>query len=152
MNQVVGSSLPTGAVTPRVATSEVSLFRLYTLRVAYLILAAGLGTFIWPHVLHHTNEYAATYGIQISLLAGIGLTAALGLRYPLKMLPILLFELTWKAIYLLAFALPSWRAHQINEAMAEDITNVLVVVILLPLIPWRYVFVHYVLGRGDRWK
>jgi len=115
-------------------------------------MAAGLGAFIWPNVIRHTNEFAATHGIQTALLAGLGLTAALGLRYPLKMLPILLFELTWKAIYLIAFALPLWSAHQINDATAEDIKSVLMVVILVPLIPWRYVFAHYVLKQGDRWK
>jgi hypothetical protein len=26
------------------------------------------------------------------------------------------------------------------------------VVILIPLIPWPYVFAHYVLKHGDRWK
>lgn len=139
-------------VTPRATTREVSLFRLYTLRVAYLIMSAGLGAFIWPNVIHHTNEFAATRGIQVALLAGLGLTAALGLRYPLKMLPILLFELAWKAIYLIAFALPLWSAHQINDATAEDIKAVLMVVIFIPLIPWRYVFAYYVLKHGDRWK
>jgi len=114
MNSVVGSSVPSDVATPRATTREVSLFRLYTLRVAYLIMAAGLGAFIWPNVIHHTNEFAAAHGIQVALLAGLGLTAALGLRYPLKMLPILLFELTWKAIYLIAFALPLWSAHQIT--------------------------------------
>ena len=152
MNSVVGSAVPSDVVTPPAATREVSLFRLYTLRVAYLIMAAGLAVFIWPDVIHHTNQFAATHGIQVALLAGLGLTAALGLRYPLKMLPILLFELTWKAIYLVAFALPLWSAHQINDAVAEDIKAVLVVVIFIPLIPWRYVFAHYVLKHGDRWK
>ena len=148
----VGSSVPADVVTPRATTREVSLFRLYTLRVAYLIMSAGLGAFIWPNVIHHTNEFAATHGIQVALLAGLGLTAALGLRYPLNMLPILLFELTWKAIYLIAFALPLWSAHQINDATAEDIKAVLMVVIFIPLIPWRYVFENYFLKHSDRWK
>lgn len=55
------------------------------------------------------------------------------LRYPLQMLPILLFELTWKAIYLLAFALPLWSAHRIDAATAEDIRSILMVVQLVPL-------------------
>jgi len=88
----------------------------------------------------------------LALLAGLGATAALGLRYPVKMLPILLFEMVWKAIYLIAFALPLWSAHQINEAVAEDIKAVLMVVIFIPLIPWRYLFAQYVMKRGDRWK
>jgi len=136
----------------RAALLEVSLFRLYTLRAAYLVMAAGLGVYIWPVVIHHTPEFAATRGVQCALLAGLGAGAALGLRYPVRMLPILLFELTWKAIYLIAFALPLWSAHQINAATAEDIKAVLMAVIFIPLIPWRYVFAHYVLRRGDRWK
>jgi hypothetical protein len=103
-------------------------------------------------VFHHTSQLAITQGVQFGLLAGLGATAALGLRYPVQMLPILLFELTWKAIYLIAFALPLWSAHQITTAAAEDINACLMVVIFLPLIPWRYVFRHYVLQHGDRWK
>ena len=133
-------------------TPEVSLFRLYTLRAAYLVMAAGLAVFVWPAVFHHTNELAVTGGVRIALLAGLGATAALGLRYPLQMLPILLFELTWKAIYLIAFALPLWSTHQITAAMAEDIKAVMIAVIFIPMIPWRYVFAQFVLKRGDRWK
>jgi hypothetical protein len=115
-------------------------------------MAAGLAVYIWPAVIHHSNEFAVAQGVRVALLAGLGATAALGLRYPVQMLPVLLFEMVWKAIYLTAFALPLWSAHQINAAVAEDIKAVLMVVIFIPLIPWRYVFAHYVLKPGDRWK
>jgi hypothetical protein len=134
------------------AANEIPLFRLYTLRAAYLIMAAGLGVFIWPSVIRHTNEFATVHGAQAAMLAGLGAVAALGLRYPLQMLPLLIFEVTWKAIYLLAFAFPSWSAHQVAPAMAEDIKAVSMVVILLPLIPWSYVLRHYAAKHGDRWK
>ncbi len=133
-------------------SNAVSVFRLYALRFAYLVLAAGLGTFIWPSVLHHSSEFAIRMGPQISLLAGIGATAVLGLRYPVKMLPLLLFEMIWKLIYLIGFALPLWLAHQVNASAAEDIRACLMVVIFIPLIPWRYVFVHYIRMPGDRWR
>jgi len=152
MNSVIGSLVPSGDVTSRATIPEVSLIRLYTLRASYLVMAVGLGVTIWPVVLHHTNELAATKGPLLALLAGLGATAALGLRYPVQMLPVLLFELVWKAIYLTAFALPLWSAHQINAAVAENIKACLMVVIFIPLIPWRYVFAHYVLKHGDRWK
>ena len=152
MNSDVGSSVPSNEVASRASILEVSLFRLYTLRLAYLVMAAGLGVYIWPAVIHHTNEFAAAQGVRVALLAGLGATAALGLRYPVQMLPVLLFELIWKAIYLIAFALPLWSAHKINAATAEDIKAVLMAVIFVPLIPWRYVFAHYVLKQGDRWK
>lgn len=152
MNSVVGSPIPSSGMTSRATQPELSLFRLYALRAAYLVMAAGLGVYIWPVVIHHTNELATTQGVRFGLLAGLGATAALGLRYPVQMLPILLFELVWKAIYLIAFALPLWSADQINAAAAEDIKAVLMVVIFVPLVPWRYVFAHYVLRPGDRWK
>ena len=136
----------------RLALGEVSLFRLHTLRVAYLIMAAGLGVYIWPSVVQHTNNFAITHGAETAMLAGLGAVAALGLRYPAKMLPVLLFEVAWKSIYLIAFAYPVWLAHQVTAAMAEEIKAVSMVVILLPLIPWKYVFTQYVMKRGERWR
>lgn len=152
IDNVVRFPFPPDYVTVHTTTPDISLFRLYTLRLAYLILAVGLGIYIWPAVIHHTSESAITHGVQIALLAGIGLTAVLGLRYPLQMLPLLLFEIIWKAIYLTAFALPLWSAHQITAAAAEDIKACLWVVIFLFLIPWRYVFAHYIRQHGDRWS
>jgi hypothetical protein len=152
MSAAMGSAIPSGDISSRAALPELSLIRLYTLRVAYFVMAAGLGTFIWPAVIHHSNELAIAKGAQLALLAGLGATAALGLRYPVKMLPILLFEMVWKVIYLIAFAWPLWSAHQVTAAVAEDIKAVAMVVIFVPLIPWRYVFAQYVMRRGDRWK
>jgi hypothetical protein len=135
----------------RTAENELSLFRLYTLRLSYFILAAGLGVYVWPNVLHHTSEFTAEHGVQTALLAGLGASALLGFRYPVRMIPLLLFELIWKTIYLVAFALPLWASHQITDAAAEDIKAVLMVVIFVPLIPWRSVLAQFVLSRGDRW-
>jgi hypothetical protein len=132
--------------------ADLPLWRLYTLRVCYLILAGGLGRFIWPSVIQHTVEFANTEGVRFSLLAGLGLTAVLGFRYPIKMIPLLLFELIWKIIFLVAFALPLSRSHQITETMQADITAVVMVVVFLPLIPWSYVWWHYAAERGDRWS
>jgi len=150
MRSAAGSTVP--APDALAAAPQIPLFRLYTLRLCYFILAAGLGIYVWPSVISHTSQYAATRGVQCALLAGLGATALLGFRYPVRMLPLLLFELTWKAIYLAAFALPAWSAHQVSPAMAEDIGSVLMVVIFLPLIPWRFVLSHYVMKRGDRWR
>jgi hypothetical protein len=148
----VALPVPHTGVQSGPAAHDVSLFALYRLRTAYLIMAGGLGVFIWPSVIHHSSQFAIVHGAQVAMLAGLGAIAALGLRYPVRMLPVLLFEVTWKAIYLLAFAYPVWSAHQVTPAKAEDIKAVSMVVILLPLIPWRYVFNHYLVKRGDRWK
>jgi len=152
MNPAIDTRVPSSDAASRAGLPQLSLVRLYGLRVFYLVIAAGLGVFVWPDVIHHTPDFAAAQGVRYALLAGLGLTAALGLRYPVQMLPILLFELLWKAIYLIAFALPLWSAHQITAAVAEDIKAVLMVVVFIPVVPWGYVFSQYVAKRGDRWK
>jgi hypothetical protein len=131
---------------------ELSLVRLYMLRFCYLVMAVGLGIVIWPSVIAHTSEFAVKYGVRCSLLAGLGAMAAFGLRYPVKMLPVLLFEILWKAIYLIAFALPLWRAHQMNEAVVADVSAVSLVVLFLPMVPWRYVLREFLLTTSERWR
>lgn len=150
-------SSQSAAVSTSVASPpQVSLFRLYLLRVAYLILAVGLGLTVWPALIQHV-PWAPTLspwnGIGNSLLAALSLLAILGLRYPLKMLPLLLFELTWKSIWLLGVALPTWTTHsQIDADMQQTIQACLMGAIFLFLIPWRYVFANFVQQAGDRWK
>ena len=131
---------------------EISVFRLYLLRLFYLVMAFGLGVYIWPGVFHHTAEFATTKGVRIALLAGLGALATLGVRYPIRMMPILLFELAWRAIYLAAFALPVWLTGSLSDAMAEDVRACLMAVVFIPTIPWRYVIAYYVLNPGDRWR
>ena len=83
MSSAVVPTVPSDDARSRAAASEASLFRLYTLRVCYLILALGLGAYIWPVVISHTNDVAIAAGVRLALLAGLGATAALGIRYPL---------------------------------------------------------------------
>lgn len=134
------------------AVRSVSLVRLYGLRACYLVMAVGLGIFIWPAVIDHSDQLATTGGVRIALLAGLGATALLGVRYPLQMLPLMLFELLWKAIYLAAFAFPLWHSHRMNDVVAEDIKACMFAVIFIPLIPWGYVFQHYVKAPAERWR
>jgi hypothetical protein len=52
-------------------------------------------------------------------LAAISLLALLGIRYPLKMLPLLFFEFLWKAVWVLGWGLPPLFAQQLSpEALA----------------------------------
>jgi hypothetical protein len=132
---------------------DVSTFRLYVLRGTYLLLVVGLGLEIWPGVIQHPLTLPLMNGVVRSLLGAVALLALLGLRYPLQMLPLLLFELAWKSIWLLAFALPLWRAHRVDANAQETVFACLMGVVIFPIaIPWPYVFAHYVKKSGDRWR
>jgi len=129
--------------------SEVSLLRLYVLRAAYLLLVVGTGALVVPDILSHD---LLSRGAIPSLLGGLWLLAFLGLRYPLQMLPLLLFELAWKSIWMLAYGLPQWAAGQHPSTFADDFFSIGFGIVLMPLvIPWPYVWTHYVKRPGARW-
>jgi hypothetical protein len=142
------SSIRENAVT----VPDVSLVRLYLLRASYLLLVVGLGVQLWPSMIHH-GPWTLWQGVGKSFLTAMSVLAILGLRYPLKMLPLLFFELTWKAIWLLAIPLPMWLAHTpIDADTADTVQACAWAVIFLIAIPWRYVAAIYVLQPGDRWR
>ena len=129
---------------------EVSLIRIYVLRATYLLLVIGLGAMIVPDVLSHP---VISRGVIPSLLGAVWVLAFVGLKYPLEMLPLLMFEFAWKSIWMVAYGLPQWSAGQLPPTFAADSFNIGLGVILMPLvIPWGYVYHHYVRQSGARWR
>lgn len=133
------------------AHAEVSAIRLLVMRAMYLLMAVGLGNVIWPLIIDHPSTLPRMTGVSWALLGTIGLLSVVGLRYPLRMIPLLLFELTWKAIWLAAFAAPRWLDGTLDAAMRTSIIETAAGAILLVVIPWRYVWANYVTRPGDPW-
>jgi hypothetical protein len=131
--------------------TQISAFRLYLLRAGYLLLVVGLGATIWPGILNPAKSWELMHGVVISMLAALSILAVLGLRYPLQMLPLLFFEMTWKAIWLLRVALPIWSSHHMDADTAETAFECSLVIIFLAIIPWTYVFETYAKKAGDAW-
>ncbi len=130
--------------------SELSLMRLYVLRGIYLLIAVGEGSIVVPSLFLHEPM---ARGVIPSLLAGMCLLDLIGVRYPRQMLPLLLFECAWKTTWMLAFGLPQWLSGQFPSTFPEDFRAIGFGVILMPVvIPWGYVWRHYLKARGDRWR
>jgi hypothetical protein len=141
----VTAPMPEGAVD-----REVSLTRLYVLRATYLLLIVGLGGFIVPQLLSHEP---LARGVIPSLLGAIWLLAFIGLRYPLQMLPLLMFEFAWKTVWLLDYGLTQWSTGNAPATFPEDFKAIVAGVILMPIvIPWGYVVRHFALRSGARWR
>lgn len=131
------------------AEGEVSLVRLYLLRAMYLVLVVGLGAMIVPIILSHP---LIDRGVIASLLGAVWLLAFVGLRYPLTMLPLLMFEFAWKAIWMIAYGLPQWSAGQHPPTFADDFFAIALGAVVPLVIPWGYVWRHYVLAPSERWR
>jgi len=130
---------------------EIALWRLYLLRAGYLLIAIGMGMQMVPAFLHH-RPWELMHGVVNSMLLALVLPSVLGLRYPLRMLPLLFWEVTWKAIWLLAVALPAARNHTMDADMRDTTVACLISVIFLLVVPWDYVWRNFVAARGDRWR
>lgn len=134
-----------------VTEDSVPLWRLYVMRIGYLLFGGGLVVVKWPTLLHR-DQWTLTQGVIDCMLIALSALALLGLRYPLQMLPILLFESAWKLIWLGVVALPKWLTGQLNPSYAAMTSDLLWVVVILAVIPWRYVAARYITRPGDRWR
>lgn len=130
---------------------DVSLLRLYLMRAMYLMMFLFLASTKWPVLVHH-NPWTLMQGVAIVLLAALGFMAGWAIRYPLKMLPILIFEWLWKVTWVVAIGLPLWRTGRMDADFAESFKAIFAGVIFVPLvIPWPYFWRNYIKAPGDRW-
>lgn len=133
--------------------AQLSLVRLYAMRAAYGLIALFLGATIWPGIVHHDAPWTLMSGVAHCLLAALALLMALGVRYPVRMLPALLFELAWKLIWLVAVGLPLWSAGGLDaDAMETGKACLFGALLMLLVIPWPYVLAQFARRPGDRWK
>lgn len=131
---------------------EVSLLRLYLLRAVYLLIGAGLAVQVGPRVLWPDPDRALMEGVVDCMLAALCVLSLLGIRYPLRMLPVLLWELLWKSLWLLMVALPQWRAGVMDEGTAATAFACLLGAVVPLVLPWAYLFNVYLRAPGEPWR
>lgn len=129
---------------------EVPLWRLYVMRaIALVFVVSGFSNYL-PGLL---DPSPVARGMTNSMLGGLWLLAFLALRYPLLMVPIYLFEFVWKSIWLLAFGLPQWRAGRVDPQLSKDLWEIgLFPFVFALIIPWGYVWRHYIKAPAERWR
>jgi hypothetical protein len=120
------------------------------MRVGYAFMGIGLVVVKWP-LLPDAHSQPLFESVVTCLLVAMSVLALLGLRYPVKLLPVLLFESLWKLLWLGAVALPVAATGSLNEASREVLVNCSLVVVVLAVIPWRYVWREYAEAPGERW-
>jgi hypothetical protein len=136
-----------------VAKPELPLYRLYLLRAAYAIIGVLQGSRTWPAILHHAPPWDFWHGVATSFLGALTLLALLGIRYPVRMMPLLIFEFAWKLVWVLTAYLPAYLAHTVTPDLSDNFLSIFAGVVVVPLLlPWGYVWRHYAIAPGDRWR
>jgi hypothetical protein len=132
--------------------ADLPIWRLNLMRLGYAVIGVGLAVVKWPLVIGYDRSLPLFEGVVAVLLTAMSLLAFLGLRYPVRLLPLLLFESLWKLIWLAVVALPAGIAGDVDAAMSDVIFSCSLVVIIVAVVPWRYVWQRYVVAKGDAWR
>jgi len=119
---------------------------IYLLRLLYFLMAAFVATDAWMTIINHEGPWDRFRAIAFCVWAAYPTLAVLGLIHPLKMLPIMMFTIFYKSIWLVIVAYPLWRAGALWGSPAENMTKAF---LWLPLaiiaVPWGYVWQNYVM-------
>jgi hypothetical protein len=135
----------------RRSPEQLALWQINLLRVGYLVMGVGLALVKWPLLFHH-QTWSLDEGTIECLLVAMSVLALIGVRHPVRMLPILLFEVAWKVLWLGVIALPLWVDDKLDGATRTQVGAVLWVGIIIAVIPWRHVLTQYVGAPGDPWR
>jgi hypothetical protein len=134
--------------TPR---TQLSVPRLNLMRAGYLLMGVGLVLVKWP-LLPQARDLPVYEGVTLCLLTAMSLLAFLGVRHPVKLLPVLLFESAWKLLWLGLVAVPTAVSGDLGPVMTDIMVNCSLVVVILAVTPWPYVWRTYVRAAGDPWR
>ncbi|OQW80567.1 MAG: hypothetical protein BVN32_00065 [Proteobacteria bacterium ST_bin14] len=116
-------------------------------------MAFGTAAVFWPPLLNHSHEWGIAHGAQYSLLAALSPLALLGIRYPLKMLPVIFYEFAWKALWLAFVVAPLYAADRMTDDVWANVFACGIAIILTPLVlPWRHVWQTYVAAVAEPWR
>jgi hypothetical protein len=121
-------------------SEELSRIRLYSMKFLYLFSAIVVGIGAWPAIINPGKQWDTLQGVAWSFYAGFSVLMLLGVRFPARMLPVLLLQLFYKLIWLALW----WAGHLDAHASGAVRTMEGAAVLDLIIIPWPYVFANYV--------
>ncbi len=86
-------------------------------------------------------------GVTVSFWASFSLLNLFGLRFPLKLLPILFLQLLYKSAWIVGVFWPARSAGMLDDSLQEFFWICVAGIVLnLLIIPWRYVYQEFITG------
>ncbi|MEP7149438.1 MAG: hypothetical protein ABI857_11205 [Acidobacteriota bacterium] len=119
---------------------------IYLLRMFYFLMASFVATDAWMAIINHEGPWDRFRAMSLCVWAAYATLGILGLIHPLKMLPIMLFMIFYKSLWLIVVALPLWKEGTLASSPAAEMAGVFMMVpVAMIAVPWIYVFKTYVL-------
>ena len=127
------------------------MYRTNLTRFGYACATVSIGLATWPDPLHHDATWILEQTVLESLLTAVSRLALLGLRYPTKMLPVLILDSAWRLLWLGAVALPAALVSDLQPTMHAILLTSAPVVVALA-VPWSFTRQQYWTIKADPWR
>jgi hypothetical protein len=123
---------------------------IYLMRLVFALTFLFVGAESWTQIITHKGSWDHVKAVAFCVWAAYSALSFLGLIRPLKMLPLMLFMIFYKVIWLIVIAYPLWRANQLTGSPAEEMTYSFIWVVLpIVAVPWKYAFENYILQTKE---
>lgn len=119
---------------------------IYVLRVYFALMFFVMGYTAWTEIITHTGEWDPIKAVTWCVWAGYATISFIGIYNTLKMLPIAVFMVFYKALWLIVVAYPLWITDTLKDSPPEELASIFIwAMVALPFIPWKYFFFNYIL-------
>jgi hypothetical protein len=117
---------------------------IFLLRIIYFLMCALMARTAWSSILTHQGAWDPYRAMADCVWAAYGTLSLLGLLHPLRMLPVVLFMIFYKSLWLAVVAYPLWHAGTLAGSSAEELTYIFLAAPVFALcVPWGYVARHF---------
>ncbi len=130
---------------------DLSKFRIYLLRI-FIVLMLLLGIQVWIEIFIHQGPWQPLPGVAFSFRGALTVLAIPGFILPLKMIPLLLMQFSYKLIWLFMVGYPLWAANHSAAFSKLTKANLIGIVLDLLVIPWSYVFKNFILASKRNYQ
>lgn len=121
--------------------------QVWGLRLFYLLMLVLVAPQAWGVLLGHAGEWDPLHAVAWAVWATYPTLAVFALFQPLRWLPLMLFTLGYKTVFLAVVAVPLWVAGTMEGSSVQPVAESFLALPLLALVvPWAYVWRTYVRG------
>ena len=118
---------------------------IYLLRLFYFLMVFFVATDSWRGIITHEGPWDRFRAMSVCVWAAYTTLAVFGLIHPLRWLPIMIFMIFYKSLWLIIVAYPLWREGTLAGSPAEEMTYAFLgVPVAMIAVPWKYVFENFI--------
>ena len=119
-------------------------FHVFMLRLFYFLAAVFVARWAWGELLTHEGPWEQYKSVMICVWAAYPTLMAIGLIHPVRMLPIMLFTVFYKALWLGIVAWPMYQAGTLTPSALQMAKDFALLPIAIIAVPWGYALKRYV--------